>query len=78
MIACCSLVGSEALGCPALTAASGVRMYSEEALADKFFQVPPETSAVDDLMSLAFVKGTVLFHSGECRVALDRLRAPYP
>ena len=49
----------------------------KEALVDKFFQVLPQTSAVDDLVSFAFMKETILFHS-ECRVVLDRHRAPYP
>ena len=30
------------------------------------------------LVSLAFMKETVLFCSGKCRVVLDRLRASYP
>jgi len=50
----------------------------EEALADKFFHVPPETSEVSDLVSLAFVEGTILSRSGKYGVMLDRLRASYP
>jgi len=50
----------------------------EEALEDKFFYVPLGTSAMDELMSLAFVEGTILFCSGECGVALDWFRVSYP
>ena len=50
----------------------------EEALSDKFFQVPPEAFAVDGLVSLAFVKGTILFYFGECGVVLNWLGASYP
>ena len=76
MIACGGWVGGKALGCPAPEVALNVLF--EEALSNKFFQVPLEAFAVDGLVFLAFVEGIILFHSEECGVALDWLRASYP
>jgi len=50
----------------------------EEALADKFFQVPPEALAVDDMVSFTVMIRIVLFCSGECGVVLGRPRTPHP
>ena len=55
----------------------GKYILSEEALADKFFQVPLEASGAGGLVSLTVVVRAVIFHSGKCRVVLDRLQAPY-
>ena len=37
-----------------------------------------KTSAVDGMLSLAAMVRIIFFHSGECMVVLDRLRALYP
>ena len=50
----------------------------EEALVDKFFQVPPEALAVDDMVSFTVMIRTVFFCFAKCRVILDRSRAPHP
>jgi len=59
-------------GCP-----RGKDVHFAEALADKFFQVFLEASIVDSLVSLTVGVRTIFFHSGECGVVLDRLRAFY-
>jgi len=38
-------------------------MYSEEALTDKLFQVPPNIFAVDGFVPFAVMEGTLLFCS---------------
>jgi len=55
----------------------GKKILFEVALADQFFQVPPEASAVIGLVSLAFMEGTIIFRSRKCGVIMDQLRAPY-
>ena len=48
----------------------------EEGLADKFFQEPPEISAVGDLVPLAFKDETILFcfeKCGSCWIDFGRL-----
>jgi len=56
-------------GCP-----QGKNVLFEEALADKFFQVLPEASAVDGLVSRTVMVRTIFFRFGECEVVLDWLR----
>jgi len=58
------------------TYSGGMNVLYEEALTDKFFQVPPVASTVDSLVSLVIVEGTVLLCSGEGRIVLDWFRAP--
>ena len=53
-------------------------VFFEKVLADKFFQVPPECLAMDDLVSLTVVIRTVFFYSGKYKVILEWPRAPYP
>jgi len=48
----------------------GKDVLFEKALADKFFQVLLEASAVDDLVPLIIMVRTIFFCSGECRVIL--------
>jgi len=50
----------------------------KEVLLDKFLKISPETFAVGDLVSLVFVKRTILSRSRKCGVMLDRLQPSYP
>ena len=57
----------------------GVKIiFLEEALADKYFQIFLEASALDDLVSLTVMVRTVCFRSGECRIVLDHVQPLYP
>jgi len=64
VVAICG-VGGGAFGCPYWYFGRKNVLF-EESLADKFLQVPPKTSVVNGRVSLAFVKGTILFRSREC------------
>ena len=44
---------------PALATTLGIKTFFEEPLSEKFFQMPSEASAMDDLMSLTFMKRIV-------------------
>ena len=55
----------------------GKNVLSEEVLEDKFFHIPPETSADSGLVPLTVVVRTVISRSEKCKVVLDLLRAPY-
>ena len=77
IIICCDWIGNNVQlscigGCP-----KDKDVLLKEALVDKFFLIPPQTSAVGSLMSLTVVVRTVFFHSGEYKVVLNRLRALY-
>jgi len=56
----------------------GKNVIFKEALAEKFFQVPSEDSAVSSLISLAIIEGTIFLCSGEDRILLDWLWIPDP
>jgi len=61
VIACCGSVGGGAFSCPDLEAVPGGKnVLFEEALGNKFFQVPSEASTMDGLMSLAVLEEAVL------------------
>ena len=75
----CGWIRGEALDCSALEVAPGVKTYSlRTPWQTSSFQVFPEVSVVDGLVSLTVVVRTVFFRSEDCRVVLDRLRALYP
>jgi len=53
----------------------GKNILFEEDLVDKFFQVPPEASAMGDLVFTVRVR-TIIFRSKKCTFVLDWLQAP--
>ena len=76
VIMCCGWIRGEAIGY--LAPAWGKNIPFEEALTDKFFQVPSKAFTVGGFVSLIVIVRTVIFCSGECRVLFDWLWAPYP
>ena len=59
-------------------APGGNDVLFEEDLADKFFQILSEASAMDGLVPLTVMVRIIFFHSVEHRIILDWLWAPYP